>query len=114
MLTRQVLFFMFSIPALIIAKKVPFRDEPKGSTKFMISRLCFGITTTTFTMWAATYIPLALSAVVINLAPFWTAVLAYFINKEAITIAEIVSMLVCFLCVVGLTLSSKESEDETE
>ena len=56
-----------------------------------------------------------MSAVVINLAPFWTAVLAYFINKEAITIFEIVSMLVCFMCVVGLTLSSTEdNKDETE
>jgi drug/metabolite transporter (DMT)-like permease len=110
MLTRQILFFMFSIPALIIAKKVPFRDEPTGSIKFMIFRLCFGITTTAFTMWAVTYIPIALSTVVINLAPFWTAVLAFFINKEAITLVEIVCMIVCFLCVVGLTLSHQEDK----
>jgi drug/metabolite transporter (DMT)-like permease len=82
MVFRCFTFFLFAIPALIKEGKMPFRDEPEGSMKYLIIRPIFGITQVTLFMWSTTFIPLALAIIVINLRPFWTSILAYLINKE--------------------------------
>jgi len=109
---RNIVFLLFTIPLLVISKKMPCRDEPVGSVKFMATRAFFGISYLVAVLTAVIFIPLSLSVVVVYLQPFWTSILAYFINGEPISAVEIIAMLVCFAAVVGLTLSATEEKGE--
>ena len=50
-------------------------------------------------------VPLSIVIILTNLAPFWSSILGYFINKEPIIRIEYIAMAICFSCVVGITLS---------
>ena len=54
--------------------------------------------------WTATMMPLALLVIVINLSPFWTSLIAYWVHREPISKLEYMAMFICFFGVVGLTL----------
>jgi drug/metabolite transporter (DMT)-like permease len=107
MVLRNFVFFLFVIPVLIKGKKLPCRDEPVGAVKFLLARTFFGLSYVALVLMAVLYIPLSLSVVVVYLQPFWTSILAFFINKESISPIEIVGMIICFAGVVGLTLSAQ-------
>ena len=53
---------------------------------------------------ALTMIPLALATIIFNLAPFWTAILGYFVLGDPIYKIEFVAMAVCLALVVYMTL----------
>ena len=57
-------------------------------------------------------IPLAYATILFNLAPFWTSILAYFINGEQIYKLEFVAMTVTLGCIIAMTLTGSKSEDE--
>jgi drug/metabolite transporter (DMT)-like permease len=50
-------------------------------------------------------IPLSLHIILWQTSPFWTVVLAYFINKEPIQKIEYLAMSLCFAGVVAIALS---------
>lgn len=64
-----------------------------------------GITVFMGSMWSLTMIPLTLSVLVFNTAPFWTNILG-FCNKEQFSWVDFLVMAVCFLGVVGIAFSA--------
>jgi drug/metabolite transporter (DMT)-like permease len=106
-MVRNFAFFLFVIPVLIKGKKLPCRDEPIGAVKFLLGRTFFGLAYLALVLISVLYIPLSLATVVVYLQPFWTSILAFFVNKESISPVEIVGMVICFAGVVGLTLSAQ-------
>ena len=68
-----------------------------GTANFMLS------------IWVLTMVPLSIVIILTNLAPFWTSVLGYYINKEPIIKYEYLAMAICFTCVVAITLSKDTS-----
>jgi len=82
-------------------------DQPP--TKFlavltMCARSFFGVTDFVLYIWGVSLVPLALATILFNLAPFWTSILAYFINGEKIYPLEYLAMGICFSLVICLTL----------
>ena len=63
-----------------------------GSMNFMLA------------IWVLTMVPLYLAIILNNLAPFWTSLLANWIRGEPIYLLEYGAMIICFLCVIGITL----------
>jgi len=59
-------------------------------------------------------LPLSLFTILFNMAPFWISILAFLINKDKITIVEIVAMVLCFLGVIGITLSVQKKDVEED
>ena len=53
---------------------------------------------------ALTMLPLALAMVIYSTSPLWTSLLAVCFLGEKLTIVEIIGMMLCFTCVVGVTL----------
>ena len=45
---------------------------------------------------------------------FWISILGYFINKEPMLPVEIVGMVICFMAVVAITLSSNDASSSSE
>jgi drug/metabolite transporter (DMT)-like permease len=64
--------------------------------------------------WAILYIPLALASIIFNLFPFWTSILAHCVRGDAIFKLEIVAMILCFLCVVGITTINPSDDENCE
>jgi drug/metabolite transporter (DMT)-like permease len=52
------------------------------------------------------YLPLGLTYVLFNMAPFWASLLGYWINHEPIIKQEYLAMFICFVCVIGMALGA--------
>ena len=61
---------------------------------------------------ATVLISLGLLTIISRTTPFWTAILGYFIMKEAILPIEIGGMFVCFGAFLYITLNTSKTEDE--
>jgi len=59
-------------------------------------------------------VPMYISVILFNLAPFWTSLLAFWINGEPIVKLEYVAMAICFLCIIGMTISKMYANDAEE
>lgn len=58
--------------------------------------------------YSLTMIPLSISMMIFQTAPFWTTILGYFINSEPIRRVEYIAMGLCFIGVVAIA-SSKDA-----
>jgi drug/metabolite transporter (DMT)-like permease len=68
-----------------------------------------GILGFTALLYSAKNLPIFISQTIFNIAPFWAAIMSYFINKEKITLVTFVAMVGCFAGVVILGLSKQNS-----
>ena len=64
-------------------------------------------------MWNLRLVPLMVMSLIGNLAPFWTSIMGHFINKENMLCVEVMAMVFCFLCIIGITLG-KNTDSEPE
>ena len=88
----------------IRAKKHLWNDIPDGRGRLLALRTIIGYSNFIIYIAALTMIPLFLAVIIHNLAPFWTSLLAYFINKEPIIKFEYAALLICFICVIGVAV----------
>lgn len=58
-------------------------------------------------MTSVSLLPLSLHMIIYQTSPFWTSILAYFLNKESIQGFEFVGMVLCLLGVAGIALSKQ-------
>ena len=62
---------------------------------------------------ALVYAPLTIINVIIKLDSFIVLVLGYLINNEKLNLNIVVGMVICFVCIVAMTLSARnESKEE--
>jgi drug/metabolite transporter (DMT)-like permease len=95
---------IFTSIILVITKKGPWENVKVGTFKLQFFRANIAAAFFLLYTLSLTLIPLGLAVIIVNLAPFWTALLAHCFNKEEISKLEIFAMAVCFSCVVGMTL----------
>ena len=50
-------------------------------------------------------LPLSIAVILMNLAPFWCSLLGNYFNAEPIYKIEFMAMALCFVCIIGFTLS---------
>ena len=65
-------------------------------------------------VYAISLLPLGLLTIIQNTQAFWTAILAYFINKETFYKVEGIGIVACFLGVLMIALSGKKHEDDAD
>ena len=59
-------------------------------------------------------VPMYIAVILFNLAPFWTSLLAHWINDEPIVKLEYLAMAICFACIVGMTISKMYANDSLD
>ena len=94
--------------------KRPFADVYPELFWIMHFRNFIGILGFTSLLYAAKNLPIFISQTIFNIAPFWTAIMSYFINKERLTSTTFICMIGCFIGVIILSLSKQASEGSLE
>ena len=108
---RSSMLLLFIQPIIhCITKKHPVKDLPRNLACLMVTRSLCGISAVILMSYTITLLPLSVYFVLFNLAPFWTSFLGYLINGEAIYAIEIVAMVLCIGCVVGISLGKSDTE----
>ena len=80
----------------------------------MFARSFFGVGTFILYTWSLENIPIALASILFNLAPFWTSILAFFLNDEKIFAVEYFAMGICFSLIICLTVINPEANASEE
>ena len=73
-------------------------------------RCCIGTIGYTALVFSLLYLPISIMIIILNLSPFWTAILGYFLAGEKVSKCEIFSMFGCFIGVIILTLQAEEED----
>ena len=81
-ISRTIFMSLFLVPLILTVKKHPYNDVPQGQMKIVVLRTIFEMACLVTYVWALTLIPMALGIVLLNLSPFWTSLLGYFMNNE--------------------------------
>ena len=76
-------------------------------------RTLFGMARFATMILASTYAPLTLTTIVDTTSPFLISIIAFFLVSEPILLLDILSMVVCFGCVVIICLQSNGSDEES-
>mmetsp|Transcript_34353 Transcript_34353/g.46277 ORF Transcript_34353/g.46277 Transcript_34353/m.46277 type:complete len:86 (+) Transcript_34353:351-608(+) len=56
--------------------------------------------------------PLMNNQILFNLAPFWLFLLAYFFLGEKLTVFQVVALVLCFCCVVVMSIAKPVEPDQ--
>jgi drug/metabolite transporter (DMT)-like permease len=81
----------------------PWNDIPAGWMPLLLTRsgvqfaLLFVILTT------IEFLPMTICILLLNLNPFWSSILGYFVNGDTFYKIEILAIAICFGLVVGIT-----------
>ena len=78
----------------------------------MLLLILFAMTAVFIFYAALAMAPLTIINVIIKLDSFIVLVLGYLINKEAISPSILAGMVICFACIVMMTLSAKKEDEE--
>ena len=97
---RTFINLCISIFNVILHQKHVLNDLPKAERPWVYLRAFFGFIGFTLLLFSVMYIPIFIVNIIINIAPFITAILAYFINNEAITKLTMVCILGSFIGVL--------------
>ena len=103
------------VPAILIILyngRKPFKEVVPELKWYMHGRNALGLITFTALVLAAKLLPIFINQIILNTAPFWAAIMTYFINNEKIS----KSMLICMIgCLAGIVLMaySKKAGDTT-
>lgn len=108
---RTFIMFILVFPLLLCTGYRPCKDMvwrlfPLVVARAFMGTMCFIGVTVSLTM-----MPLSLTTIIFNLAPFWGSIMACLIHKESISRVEYVAMLISFAGVVGMVLGPSENED---
>ena len=61
-------------------------------------------------VFAVMYLPVFVTAIVINTAPFWTAILGFVVSGESVSKSEIVYIIGSFSGIVIMALSKQDAD----
>ena len=88
------------------------KDFPKASRIWVVLRILCGIAGFICISTSAMYIPIFIINIIFNTAPFITAILGFFINKETINKVTILCILGSFTGVILIALAKKKKEND--
>ena len=109
------LFFNFLAASVMVCcyKKHVIRDVDGRFKSPLIYRSFMLLVGQTMNVFAISLLPLGLLTIIQNTQAFWTAILAYFINKETFYKVEGVGIVACFAGVVMIAMSGDKHEEDT-
>ena len=90
--------------ALGMLQRNPFKEFPYKKKKPLFWRVITGQLNFAVMNAAVVFLPLSLFTIIQKTTPFWTAILGFFIMKEAMLPIEIGGMFVCFGAFLFITL----------
>ncbi len=104
MLFRNVFNFFTNLGVLKLYNYNPLKDT-NGQLDWVIYRgltgqLCFFLF-----LISVSLLPLSLHMIIYQTSPFWTSILAYWLNGEKVQMVEYFAMALCFTGVVAIALS---------
>lgn len=111
MLFRNVFNFLAILPLLKLKGLHPVRDLPEGKGPTMYLRGFLGLVAYGLFAVCLTLIPISLTFILMQTSPFWTSIIAYWVNKEPIFKYEYVAMVVCFSAVIYITFSKPHADE---
>jgi len=103
------IFVWMNCIVMAYATNTKLLSDVPGINKWIIIRGIIGSMCFMLYTFAVTKLPLSLLMIIFQTSPFWTSILAYFINNERIYKLEYASMALCFLgvCVVAFAKDQK-------
>jgi drug/metabolite transporter (DMT)-like permease len=107
---RAAVMFLVMSAGFPMLKIHPVKDLPISNKWVVALRSFFGVMCFLTYNIALTLIPLAFVIILQNLAPFWTAIFASWLNKEPIFLLEYLSM---FACLTLIIIMSTANADES-
>ena len=90
--------------------KNPFVGLPRSLVKDFVIRSVSGQITFALFNLAITLLPMATAVILMQMNPFWTAILASILLGERIRPIEIIGIFVCFCGVVMIATSKEQAE----
>ena len=111
---RNINIIVMSI--LFLKGKSPFKEIPwvKKSVLPAGSRIVLGQLNFALYNVALPLLPLGVLTIIHKTSPFWSSIMGYFILREKVLPIEIVGIIICFGAFIALTLSDKDSEDDSD
>jgi len=80
-------------------------ELPSDLRKIVVFRSFVGLAGFLCMGYGIWLLPLVLNTILFNTAPFWMSLMSYMFLGEALTPFQIVSLFVCFSCVVVIAVS---------
>jgi len=112
-IARALILFCTMSIINIYKKQKPWQMLPLNRVPTVLLRSSIGFINFIMYMLAVKLIPLSLAVILMNLSPFWCSLLGNYFNKEPIYRVEFLAMAVCFLCVIGVTLTKPQREEDS-
>ena len=114
---RTFINLSLSLLTVYNSGKHVIRDVPEEKRGWLFMRCVAGLTGFTCMVFSVKYLPIFISAIVFNTAPFWTAILGFFMLGNRISCFDLFMMIGCFTGITILSLyqnrsSQVLSEDE--
>ena len=107
---RNASILILSMIWLYFAKINPFSGFPWHKRYTVLTRSAIGQLSFLVFNASLKLVPMTIHIILFQTNTFWISILAYFVNSEPILPIEIIGMLICFLAVVSITLSSGTEE----
>lgn len=104
MLTRSVVNAIVFTGMIRLKGLSPIKDTNK-QVNWLYSRAIIGQVSFCMFLLATSLLPLCLIMIIFQTSPFWTSILALWINSEPIYRFEYVAMAFCFAGVIGIAMS---------
>ena len=110
------LFFNFVAASIMVCcyKQHVIRNVDRRFKSPLIYRSFMLLVGQTMNVFAISLLPLGLLTIIQNTQAFWTAILAYFINKETFYKVEGVGIVACFVGVIMIAMSGGEHEGDPD
>lgn len=105
---RTFINFMISLITVKYSGKHVVNDVPKELRKMVFLRSIAGLLGFTCMVLSLQFLPIFISQIVFNTAPFWTAILGFFMLGTSVSSFDIICMLGCFLGVAMLILAKSD------
>ena len=86
-------------------KSFPWDHKYKLLFRCITGQLNFGLINVAISM-----APISLAMLCWTTSPFWVSIIGYFLNGEPVLLLEILSMLVCFACVIVIMMQPSGEE----
>ena len=109
---RIFTILVLSSVAICYQRQDPFSMVPPRKRCTMLLLILFALTAVFIFYAALAMAPLTIINVIIKLDSFIVLVLGYFINKEAISPSILAGMVICFLCIVAMTLGARKEDNQ--
>ena len=111
---RTFCLFLLAAVTAFIKKKHVLNEVKKGQRMIVLIRSIVGLIGFTSLLLGLQHLPIYVTTILMNTAPFWVTILSYFILKSKVTTKDLLLIVGCFSGVVILSIGQKMGDDNQE